>query len=235
MLSASKNQIVDRALIKHAVHNDELPNHAWQSEVQGGHGQRSASLRNQKLNSRFEDVVVHLQRFSLHPLLLQARQPAISENRQGGFVSSLPSLTHSSNTAKRRTLMSERNAQGIKNQTQSSSTVEAHPPCYGALPAGLERCKICNEFCGVVRNEDLPVACQREEAVVVVQCICDGIFCRKCGEGRVHRPISNYWDEAKGALIHRPWYSAQEPCELCERKFQTNAESAIRSTNRLQS
>ena len=64
------------------------------------------------------------------------------------------------------------------------------------------------------------LASQREEAVVAVLCICDGIPCRKCGKGRIHRPISNYWDEARGALIHCPWFSAQAPCDQCRAEQQ---------------
>jgi len=89
-----------------------------------------------------------------------------------------------------------------------------------AIPRGLVRCEVCLEYRGAVRNDDLPTASQREEAVVAVLCICDGIPCRKCETGRRHRPISNYWDEARGALIHCPWFSAQVPCGQCRAEKQ---------------
>ena len=89
-----------------------------------------------------------------------------------------------------------------------------------AIPRGLVRCEVCLEYRGAVRNDDLPTASQREEAVVAVLCICDGIPCRKCETGRRHRPISNYWDEARGALIHCPWFSAQVPCGQCRAEEQ---------------
>ena len=84
-----------------------------------------------------------------------------------------------------------------------------------AIPRGLVRCAVCHEYRGAVRNDDLPPASQREEAVVAVLCICDGIPCQKCGKGRIHRPISNYWDEVRGALIHCAWFSAQVLCNQC--------------------
>jgi hypothetical protein len=90
-----------------------------------------------------------------------------------------------------------------------------------AIPRGLVRCEVCHEYRGAVRNDDLPIASQREEAVVAVLCICDGIPCRKCETGRIHRPISNYWSEAKGALIHCPWFSAQAPCDQCRAEQQS--------------
>ena len=88
-------------------------------------------------------------------------------------------------------------------------------PSSQVVPRGLVRCQVCHEYSGAVRNDDLPPASQREEAVVAVFCVGDGIPCRKCGENRIHRPISNYWSEARGALIHCPWFSAQAPCEQC--------------------
>lgn len=84
-----------------------------------------------------------------------------------------------------------------------------------AIPRGLVRCEACHEYRSAVRNEDLRSASQMEEAVVAVLCICDGIPCRKCEAGRIRRPISNYWSEAKGALIHCPWFTAQAPCDRC--------------------
>jgi hypothetical protein len=93
-------------------------------------------------------------------------------------------------------------------------------PSSPAAPRGLVRCPVCHEYRGAVRNDDLPLSSQREEAVVAVLCICDGVPCQKCGKGRIHRPISNYWNEARGALIHCPWFSAQAPCDQCRAEQQ---------------
>ena len=110
--------------------------------------------------------------------------------------------------------------------TKSSSKQQAHQPTHKHqiapaiassenIPRGLVLCPVCHEYRGAVRNDDLPLSSQREEAVVAVLCICDGIPCQKCGKGRIHRPISNYWDEARGTLIHCAWFSAQVLCNQC--------------------
>ena len=140
--------------------------------------------------------------------------------RPGGFESSLPALTLSRMRLKRRSFMTK----SISNEPKHHSAHEHHgAPTNSsivAIPRGLVRCEVCLEYRGAVRNDDLPTASQREEAVVAVLCICDGIPCRKCETGRRHRPISNYWDEARGALIHCPWFSAQVPCGQCRAEEQ---------------
>lgn len=88
----------------------------------------------------------------------------------------------------------------------------------GSVPRGLVRCPVCNEFRGAVINDDLPPSSQREEGVVPVLCICDGIPCRECGIERIHRPISNFWDEERGAILHCPWFTALAPCNTCRTK-----------------
>jgi len=46
-------------------------------------------------------------------------------------------------------------------------------------------------------------------------CLCDGLVCGACGKGRIHRPISNYYDEESGHLIHVPYFRASAPCPEC--------------------
>ena len=122
--------------------------------------------------------------------------------------------------------------------TKPSSKLPKHPSAreYQAVPAnlssaaiprGLVRCEVCHEYRGAVRNDDLPTASQREEAVVAVLCICDGIPCRKCGKDRIHRPISNYWDEARGASYLLSVVQRQAPCKRC-RAEQTAAHCLTR-------
>ena len=152
--------------------------------------------------------------------VLQVDLPAIPEKRLGRFVSSLPPLTLSRTRLKRRSFMTE----SISNKPKHHSIhVQQAAPANSPIadiPRGLVRCAVCHEYRGAVRNDDLPPASQREEAVVAVLCICDGIPCRKCGKERIHRPISNYWDEARGALIHCPWFSGQAPCKRCRAEQQ---------------
>jgi hypothetical protein len=142
--------------------------------------------------------------------------------RPGGFESSLPSLTLSQTRLKRRSVMT----QSISNKPKHHSTYKHHAAPTNSstetIPRGLVRCEVCHEYRGAVRNDDLPPASQRQEAVVAVLCICEGIPCRKCETRRIHRPISNYWNEATGALIHCPWFSAQAPCNQCRAEQQSS-------------
>lgn len=95
-------------------------------------------------------------------------------------------------------------------------------PSSENIPRGLARCPVCNEYRGAVLNDDLSPSSRREEAVVAVLCICDGIPCPKCGKERIHRPISNYWNEATGTILHCPYFSAQIPCSTCRAKQEAN-------------
>jgi hypothetical protein len=152
--------------------------------------------------------------------VLQADPPAIPEIGQGGFVSSLPPLTLGRTRLKRRSFMTESISNKPKHHSVHKQQTAHANSSTTAIPRGLVRCAVCHEYRGAVRNDDLPPARQREEAVVAVLCICDGIPCRKCRKERIHRPISNYWDEARGALIHCPWFSGQAPCKRCRAEQQ---------------
>jgi hypothetical protein len=46
-------------------------------------------------------------------------------------------------------------------------------------------------------------------------CLCDGLVCGKCGKGRIHHPISDYYDEATGNLIHVSHFMHLRPCPEC--------------------
>jgi hypothetical protein len=60
---------------------------------------------------------------------------------------------------------------------------------------------------------DLPEASTVSAATV--SCLCDGLVCDTCEKGRVHRPISNYYDEASGHLIHVPYFMCLRRCPEC--------------------
>ena len=61
---------------------------------------------------------------------------------------------------------------------QKHQTPQATNSLSAAVPRGLVRCPVCHEYRGAVRNDDVPSASQREEAIVAVLCICDGTPCR---------------------------------------------------------
>ena len=75
----------------------------------------------------------------------------------------------------------------------------------------LRRCPRCGEFRGRVPH---PEGIWPGADVI---CLCDGIACRYCGS-RIHRPISDYFNEERGCVIHVPWFGANLPCRDCEPK-----------------
>jgi|ERR1700733_420327 hypothetical protein len=91
------------------------------------------------------------------------------------------------------------------------------------VPEGLSRCPICNEYRGVMALRDLPnfsssiYRYEEPSTPLRVQCICDGILCRTCNKNRIHRPISNRWDE-RGGFGHMPYFTAMIPCKDCRAK-----------------
>jgi hypothetical protein len=47
-------------------------------------------------------------------------------------------------------------------------------------------------------------------------CLCDGLVCAACGRDRIRRPISAYYDESTGEIIHVPYFTGLKPCRLCD-------------------
>jgi hypothetical protein len=80
---------------------------------------------------------------------------------------------------------------------------------YPIPPSSLEKCEICGEYKGIVYEHQTPI----ETLNVLVECLCDGEFCRNCKKNRVHRPISNYFNESSGRIIHVPHFG---PCICSE-------------------
>jgi len=97
----------------------------------------------------------------------------------------------------------------------SQQVIPPASPSSKTVPRGLYRCPVCNEYRGAILKEDYPENL-RPEPVLAVLCICDGIPCNKCGTGRIHRPISNYWSEELGGAVHCPWFSCMVSCEACK-------------------
>lgn len=80
------------------------------------------------------------------------------------------------------------------------------------LPAGLEVCGVCGAVRGqVLREEEGGTLYLREST-----CFCDGLVCRSCGERRVRRPISDYYDPRDGGWWHVAYFQAFHPyCRSC--------------------
>lgn len=79
-----------------------------------------------------------------------------------------------------------------------------------AVPDGLARCPTCGETRGVTRIVD-----EYGSEPVTVSCLCDGVVCTRCRKERRHRPISNYYDEKSGKVLHAPHFTGWRTCSEC--------------------
>lgn len=110
------------------------------------------------------------------------------------------------------------------------------------IPEGIEQCATCGEYRGRCRRGDLKRGYSAEdlagipardakvitegadlmrppdEAIVEVSCLCDGIVCPQCKKGRMHRPISNYYDAKSNDVWHFPWFYGYRGCDACAAK-----------------
>jgi hypothetical protein len=79
----------------------------------------------------------------------------------------------------------------------------------------LRRCAQCGELKGEALVDD------RWEGLVYrpVRCLCEGIVCRYCRAGAIHRPISNRYDEATGRVLHIAYFGWMAPCRGCSRRL----------------
>lgn len=95
------------------------------------------------------------------------------------------------------------------------------------VPPGLSRCPVCNEYRGTIGIDDESPHSRVKGDLLSVQCICDGILCRRCNVNRIHRPISNVWTE-RGGFGHVPYFAAWGSCNECRAKQEVD--SASRNT-----
>ena len=80
-----------------------------------------------------------------------------------------------------------------------------------AVPLGLEQCPVCAEY----RGDWLVSDRNDERSTVRVSCLCEGIVCPRCGTNRMHRPISNRYDEVDGIVLHVPYFIGWAGCRKC--------------------
>jgi hypothetical protein len=72
------------------------------------------------------------------------------------------------------------------------------------LPVGLRICKACEEVRGTTPAGD------------VSACYCSGMVCNRC-DGRVRRPITNYYDARSATWVHVPFFHLlSHRCRLVE-------------------
>jgi len=90
-----------------------------------------------------------------------------------------------------------------------------------SIPPGFERCPVCGEFNGTTKAkylnwEGLPP--DDLEETITVSCLCKGILCRRCKKNKIHRPISNSYEEDSNTIDHWPSFSGMIPCSECRAK-----------------
>lgn len=85
----------------------------------------------------------------------------------------------------------------------------APPPDW--LPPGLYRCSDCAQ----IRGRAWSAALDGELIKTKSTCLCEGIACRECGDTRIRRPISDYYNLADGRFWHVPYFVGMFPCREC--------------------
>jgi hypothetical protein len=88
---------------------------------------------------------------------------------------------------------------------------ERAAPPEGWLPPGLSACEACGEIRGRAWVPGTGGAVYLAEST----CICGGIPCRRCGRGRVRRPISDHYDPRDGHFWHTPYFGHLAGCAEC--------------------
>ena len=80
----------------------------------------------------------------------------------------------------------------------------------------LFRCEVCGEWAGIINRRFLRSDQRTQgDSFTTVLCSCDGPSCRRCGVNRIHRPISNWYDEADDSVWHVPYFAGLAPCARC--------------------
>ena len=93
------------------------------------------------------------------------------------------------------------------------------------VPKGLCKCEKCGEYRGSVMEKDLnwdgsfhKEAKEESEEYLTVSCLCDGILCQKCKKNKIHRPISNSYNEKENDILHHPYFTGMIGCSECKEK-----------------
>ncbi|MFO8007238.1 MAG: tetratricopeptide repeat protein [Candidatus Brocadiia bacterium] len=89
-------------------------------------------------------------------------------------------------------------------------------------PEGYVRCEKCGEFNGKTPAKNLnwgPHSFPHSpDRLIGVTCLCHGIPCPRCGERKIHRPISNSYAVKSNTVEHWPWFSGMMPCSECRKQ-----------------
>lgn len=92
------------------------------------------------------------------------------------------------------------------------------------IPEGLVKCEVCGEYRGRIMSKDLNWSDsfdkenkEKSDEYLGVSCLCDGVLCRRCKTNKVHRPISNSYDEKSNSVSHWPYFAGMMPCIECKK------------------
>ena len=93
-----------------------------------------------------------------------------------------------------------------------------------SIPPGFSRCPECGEFNGqtLAKYLDWPFSMINPppppDKMIGVSCLCNGILCGRCKKNKVHRPISNSYEEDTNTIGHWPYFTGMMPCRECRAK-----------------
>ena len=74
---------------------------------------------------------------------------------------------------------------------------------------------VCSD-CGGIRGTEVTLTADGVELGATSLCLCDGVVCRYCGQGKVPRPISDTYDPRdSGSWWHTPYFGAMKRCAEC--------------------
>ncbi len=81
----------------------------------------------------------------------------------------------------------------------------------------LIHCNECGEYKGVIHSREIEPEKHRrfsdKNNPIIITCLCEGLSCEHCRK-LSHKPISNYYDEAKDRTIHVPYFAGMA-CRQC--------------------
>lgn len=83
------------------------------------------------------------------------------------------------------------------------------------IPKGLHKCGKCGEYKGSTNDE---VVVEKDEGYLTASCLYEGILCHKCKKNKIHRPISNYYDQRTNQIWHHPYFTGMMGCGECKER-----------------
>jgi len=87
------------------------------------------------------------------------------------------------------------------------------------IPEGLYKCEKCDEYKGKVKvDPNNMLSVDELGKALTVSCLCGGVLCPQCKKNKIHRPISNSYDEKSNTIVHWPYFTGMAGCEKCRKE-----------------